>query len=209
MQKTKAIAIKQDYRTVQHLSFVLLLAVVAYVLLTTGIAHADDPVWTITPGTTSPSSSGTDTSGSLLNGITGGGSSGASGGSSSPITILTTTTGFMAVASGLFGSLSPMEQVLCTILLIILGDAGRGIATLAVMGMGFGAMMGKVSWGQAMTVAVGVGIMFGAPIILPLILFDPSGAVSGLVSGATGSGGSIGGAVSGAISGGGLGIACM
>ena len=180
MQKTKAIAIKKDFRAIQHYSFMLLLAVVAYVLLTC-VAHAQD-------------------ASSLLSGITGANGS---------VTLPTATSGFMAVASGLFGSLTPMEEVLCTILLIILGDAGRGIATLAVMGMGIGAMMGKVSWGQAMTVAVGIGIMFGAPIILPLILFDPTGAVSGAVAGATGSSGSVSGAVSGAISGGGLGVACM
>lgn len=181
MQKTKAIAIKKDFRAIQHYSFMLLLAVVAYVLLTC-VAHAQD-------------------ASSLLSGITGANGS---------VNLPTTTTGFMGVADFLFSGLnSPMEEVLCTILLIILGDAGRGIATLAVMGMGFGAMMGKVSWGQAMTVAVGIGIMFGAPFILPLILFDPTGAISGLVSGATGSNGSIGGAISGAVAGGGLGVACM
>lgn len=88
---------------------------------------------------------------------------------------------FTTFAHALFGNLSPMEEVLCTILLIILGDAGRGIATLAVMGVGIGALYGKATWGQAITVAVGIGIMFGAPIILPLILFDPVGIVGGLV----------------------------
>ncbi len=69
--------------------------------------------------------------------------------------------------------LSPIEKVLCTVLLIIIGDVGRGIATLAVMSMGIGAMLGKVTWGQALTVAAGIAIMFGAPLLLPLLLFDP------------------------------------
>jgi type IV secretory pathway VirB2 component (pilin) len=76
-----------------------------------------------------------------------------------------------------------MEQVLCSILFLIIGDVGRGVATLAVMSMGIGAMMGKVSWGQALTVAVGIGIMFGAPVILPLLMFSPTGLIGDLAAG--------------------------
>ena len=221
MQKTKVIAIKQDYRAVQHLSFVLLLAVVVYLLLESN-AHAgivDSVPSFFSGGSSSGSSSsgssssgGTDTVSSTTTSTSGSGSSSSIPSSlldsSGNLSLPTTTTGFMALADGLFSGLnSPMEEVLCTILLIILGDAGRGIATLAVMGMGIGAMMGKVSWGQAMTVAVWIGIMFGAPLILPLILFDPSGAISGVVSGA--SSGGLSGMLSGAVSGGGLGVACF
>lgn len=90
---------------------------------------------------------------------------------------------FMSGASMLFSGLSPMEEVLCTILFIIIGDAGRGIATLAVMSLGIGAMMGKVSWGQAITIAVGIAIIFGAPVLLPMILFDPSGMATDALGG--------------------------
>jgi|GEM_PF-3514865 len=79
---------------------------------------------------------------------------------------------FDSIGDAMFAGLSPMEGVLCRILLIIIGDAGRGIATLAVMSMGIGAMLGKVSWGQALTVAVGIGVMFGSPFLLPLLMFD-------------------------------------
>ncbi len=79
---------------------------------------------------------------------------------------------FDQIAGFLFSGLEPIERVLCTILLLILGDIGRGIATLAVMSVGIGAMLGKVTWGQAMTVAVGIAIMFGAPLILPLLFMQ-------------------------------------
>lgn len=36
------------------------------------------------------------------------------------------------------------------------------MATLAVAALGIGAMLGKVSWGMAIMVAVGVAVLFGA-----------------------------------------------
>lgn len=58
---------------------------------------------------------------------------------------------------------SPMAAVLCTVIYwIIGGNLGRGIATLAVMAFGIGALVGKVSMGMALTVALGISITFGA-----------------------------------------------
>lgn len=67
---------------------------------------------------------------------------------------------------------SPMGNVICLIIGIIYGNLGRGLAVLAVIIVGVGATIGKVSWGLAMTVAIGIGTVFGA---VPLVAFLISG----------------------------------
>lgn len=57
---------------------------------------------------------------------------------------------------------STMGAALCNIAGIVYGNVGRGIATLAVMVVGIGAMMGKTSWGMALMVATGIAVMFNA-----------------------------------------------
>ena len=58
---------------------------------------------------------------------------------------------------------TPMGDVLCAIVdFVIYGNLGRGLATLAIIIVGVGAMLGKVSWGLAITVGVGISVMFGA-----------------------------------------------
>lgn len=57
---------------------------------------------------------------------------------------------------------TPMGFVICTIVGFIYGNLGRGLATLAVMIVGAGACLGKVSWGLAITVAIGISIIFNA-----------------------------------------------
>jgi type IV secretory pathway VirB2 component (pilin) len=39
---------------------------------------------------------------------------------------------------------------------------GRGLATLAICIVGVGALLGKVSWGMAITVAIGISIVFNS-----------------------------------------------
>jgi len=55
-----------------------------------------------------------------------------------------------------------MGTVLCNIVQMVYGNLGRGIATLAVVIIGVGATLGKTSWGLAMTVAVGIAVIFNA-----------------------------------------------
>lgn len=73
---------------------------------------------------------------------------------------------------------SPMGNVICFIIGIIYGNLGRGLAVLAVIIVGIGATVGKVSWGLAMTVAIGVGTVFGAvPLVAYLISGNSSTAI--------------------------------
>lgn len=60
------------------------------------------------------------------------------------------------------GTPSVMGDTLCNIVWIVYGNLGRGLASLAVIIIGVGALLGKTSWGLAMTVAVGISIIFNA-----------------------------------------------
>jgi len=55
-----------------------------------------------------------------------------------------------------------MGNVLCTVALWFTGNTGKGLATIAITVIGIGALLGKVSWGMAMIVGIGVAIVFGA-----------------------------------------------
>jgi type IV secretory pathway VirB2 component (pilin) len=46
------------------------------------------------------------------------------------------------------------------------GNAGRGIATIGISVLGIGALLGKISWIQALVVGVGVAVLFGAPALI-------------------------------------------
>jgi type IV secretion system protein VirB2 len=61
---------------------------------------------------------------------------------------------------------TPMADVLCLIVDWFSGNLGRGLATIGVSAVAIGAIFGKVSWGLALTVMVGVAVMFGASDIL-------------------------------------------
>jgi type IV secretory pathway VirB2 component (pilin) len=58
---------------------------------------------------------------------------------------------------------SALSDVLCSVVGWFTGTIGAGIATLAIIIIGVGALMGKVSWGMAIIVGIGVAVIFGAP----------------------------------------------
>ena len=57
---------------------------------------------------------------------------------------------------------TPMGNVLCTVVGWFTGNTGKGLATIAITIIGIGALLGKVSWGMAIIVGIGVAIVFGA-----------------------------------------------
>jgi type IV secretory pathway VirB2 component (pilin) len=61
---------------------------------------------------------------------------------------------------------TPMGNVLCTAAAWFTGNTGKGLATIAITVIGIGALLGKVSWGMAMIVGIGVAIVFGASAIV-------------------------------------------
>lgn len=60
------------------------------------------------------------------------------------------------------GANTPMGRVLCTVVEWFTGNTGKGLATIAITVIGIGALLGKVSWGMAIIVGIGVAIVFGA-----------------------------------------------
>jgi type IV secretion system protein VirB2 len=71
-----------------------------------------------------------------------------------------------------------IANVLCTVVNWFNGPVGKGIATLAIIIIGVGALMGKVSWGMAIIVGVGVAVIFGASEVVNELAGD-SGDISG------------------------------
>ncbi len=61
---------------------------------------------------------------------------------------------------------TPMGAVLCTVVAWFTGNTGKGLATIAITVIGIGALLGKVSWGMAIIVGIGVAIVFGAASIV-------------------------------------------
>lgn len=77
---------------------------------------------------------------------------------------------------------TPIGKTLCKLVQWINGPTGRAIATLAIIIIGVGALMGKVSWGMAIIVAIGIAIVFGAPKILEMLGAAGSDCGTGLIT---------------------------
>jgi len=70
---------------------------------------------------------------------------------------------------------TPMGTVLCTVTGWFTGNTGQGLATIAITVIGIGALLGKVSWGMAIIVGIGVAIVFGATTIVTAMGAGASG----------------------------------
>lgn len=55
-----------------------------------------------------------------------------------------------------------VSEVMCRVLGIVQGKLGKGIAAFAIIFIGISLFMGKVSWGLAVSTALGIGAIFGA-----------------------------------------------
>ena len=90
-----------------------------------------------------------------------------------------------ATGGGGGGGGSTIAKVLCNVVSWFNGPVGKGIATLAIIVIGVGALMGKVSWGMAIIVGVGVAVIFGADTVVDELA---SGGAEGDVAGCDGAG---------------------
>ncbi|WP_236870384.1 TrbC/VirB2 family protein [Candidatus Bandiella numerosa] len=55
-----------------------------------------------------------------------------------------------------------IAQVLCNVISVAQGATGKTIATLVIISTAIGLFLGKITWGVAIAVAVGMGVLFGA-----------------------------------------------
>ncbi|MDX1975986.1 MAG: TrbC/VirB2 family protein [Rickettsiales bacterium] len=60
-------------------------------------------------------------------------------------------------------SYAAWDNVLCNAADFAKGNLGKGLATVGILILGIGALLGKVSWGLAITVGVGIAALFNAP----------------------------------------------
>lgn len=79
---------------------------------------------------------------------------------------------------------TPFGNMFCTVKEWFTGNTGKGLATIAITIIGIGALLGKVSWGMALIVGVGIAIVFGATGIIDA-LDTTSSIASGCVTNAS------------------------
>lgn len=73
------------------------------------------------------------------------------------------------------GGGDPLSRTICLVVGWFTQGMGQAIATLGIIVLGIGAMLGKVSWQMALTVAFGVSVMFsGARVVELLTAHDAS-----------------------------------
>ncbi len=83
-----------------------------------------------------------------------------------PADALAATNVMISSGSGGGSGGGTIGNLLCNVASWFTGPVGQGIATLAIIVIGIGALMGKVSWGMAIIVGIGVAVIFGAPTIV-------------------------------------------
>ncbi len=81
-----------------------------------------------------------------------------------------------------FAGSNAIEQVFCNLVSLLNGPTGKAVATVAVIAVGVGALMGKISWGMALIVAIGIALVFGAGTIVDAISSDSNTCSTGQVS---------------------------
>jgi type IV secretion system protein VirB2 len=77
-----------------------------------------------------------------------------------------------AQAAGAAPAQDRITQILCNVSGAISGPIGKAIAVLIVISLAIALFLGKVSWGMAIAVAVGMGVLFGAQGIVQLASGD-------------------------------------
>lgn len=83
----------------------------------------------------------------------------------------------MAQASGgSGGAFGPLQTAVQMIVDFITGPFGRLMAIIAVIGLGFLAFAGRLSWFTAGAVVIGIGLVFGAPAIVDQMISSVGGS---------------------------------
>lgn len=73
---------------------------------------------------------------------------------------------FAQAGGGGGGAFAPLQTAVQMIVDFITGPFGRLMAIIAVIGLGFLAFAGRLSWFTAGAVVIGIGLVFGAPAIV-------------------------------------------
>lgn len=76
----------------------------------------------------------------------------------------------IALAQATNQAFAPLQTVVQAVVDFITGPFGRLIAIIAVIGLGFLAFAGRLSWFTAGAVVLGIGLVFGAPAIVDQLI---------------------------------------
>ncbi|PWE53695.1 VIRB2 type IV secretion [Metarhizobium album] len=86
------------------------------------------------------------------------------------LSLLQIGTADLAFAQATNQAFAPLETVVQAVVDFITGPFGRLIAIIAVIGLGFLAFAGRLSWFTAGAVVLGIGLVFGAPAIVDQLI---------------------------------------
>ncbi len=76
----------------------------------------------------------------------------------------------VAIAQATNQAFAPLQTVVQAVVDFITGPFGRLVAIIAVIGLGFLAFAGRLSWFTAGAVVLGIGLVFGAPAIVDQLM---------------------------------------
>jgi type IV secretion system protein VirB2 len=62
-----------------------------------------------------------------------------------------------------------VDDAVCRIVNELQGKVARGVAAFGIIFLGFSLFLGKISWGVALALGIGIGAIFGAPQIVNVI----------------------------------------
>lgn len=62
-----------------------------------------------------------------------------------------------------------MEDALCNAYSLFNGPIGKAFAIFAIVALGVLFFLGKVNWGTAIAIALGIGAIFGAPALVGML----------------------------------------
>jgi type IV secretion system protein VirB2 len=71
-----------------------------------------------------------------------------------------------------------VAQVICNIVGELQGPVARGVAAFGIIFLGFSLFLGKISWGVALALGIGIGAIFGANQIVEMLSGDATGCNS-------------------------------
>ena len=62
-----------------------------------------------------------------------------------------------------------IAKVICSIVAVLQGPIARGVAAFGIIFLGFSLFLGKISWGTALALGIGLGAIFGAQKIVNMM----------------------------------------
>ena len=72
-----------------------------------------------------------------------------------------------------------LTRVLCNVMKIVTGNAGKTFAAFAIISAGIGFFTGKLQWGLLIALTLGIAAIFGAPKIVSAITGENATECSG------------------------------